>query len=84
MSSIVFLMQKLVLNISAEDSGDRLTCAQCWEYGPDFSCQHEHGPKIGAQSTVRHEIIWTGLARPEGGLGPGLNFRPVGPPTRPA
>jgi hypothetical protein len=36
-------------------------------------------PEIGAQSTARYEIIWAGLARPEGGFGPGPNFRPVGP-----
>jgi hypothetical protein len=33
----------------------------------------------GAQSTTRHEIIWAVLALPEGGLGSGLKFRPVGP-----
>jgi hypothetical protein len=42
--------------------------------------RHENiNPKHG-----RHKIIWAGLAQSEGGLGPGLNFRPVGPPTRPA
>jgi hypothetical protein len=33
---------------------------QCWEFGSGFSGQHEHGPKIRAQSMARHEIIWAG------------------------
>jgi hypothetical protein len=49
-----------------------------------FLGQHEHGTKIATQSTTRHEIIRAGLARPEGGPGPGLKFRPVGLPTWPA
>jgi hypothetical protein len=39
--------------------------------------QHEHDLKIGAQSTTRHEIIWVGIAWPEGGPELGLKFWPV-------
>jgi hypothetical protein len=54
-------------------------CIYCWEYGPEFLGQHEYDPKIEAQSTTRHEIIWAELAWPESGPGPGLKFRPAGP-----
>jgi hypothetical protein len=39
---------------------------------------------ISCKDTTRHEIIWVGLARPKGGPGLGLKFRPIEPPARPA